>query len=153
MSEEQQKDACADCEKHLAGWKRALADYDNLKKDLARLRTETRDQSRAETVTLLLPVLNHFDQAVAHAPGGEHAQWMKGILHVKNQLEDVLKQLGAEPFAQIGDAFDPYSHEAVAQETVADKPDQSVLAVHRRGWKLGGKIIQSAKVTVNCHPE
>ncbi len=29
---------CQKCEEYLAGWKRALADYDNLQKDLGRVR-------------------------------------------------------------------------------------------------------------------
>ena len=49
-----QEKTCAQCDEYLTGWKRALADYDNLKKDLARERTQihatTRQASRAHAL-------------------------------------------------------------------------------------------------------
>ena len=38
----EQRAACQQCEEYLSGWKRALADYDNLTKDLAREKESTR---------------------------------------------------------------------------------------------------------------
>jgi molecular chaperone GrpE (heat shock protein) len=49
-------------DEYLAGWKRALADYDNLKKDLASEKEHARDIIRESVALSLLPVLDSFDQ-------------------------------------------------------------------------------------------
>ena len=147
-----QEASCTECEKNLAGWKRALADYDNVKKDLARERQSIREYERVAMIEELLPVLDHFDQAAMHAPNGEHAAWMKGILHVKDELEEAVKRAGVEPFGKAGDVFDSNHHDAVAKSHDADAKDQAITIVHTRGWKMGDRILRPARVTVNEAP-
>jgi molecular chaperone GrpE len=125
---------------YLAGWKRALADYDNLKKDLGRERTEMRAAATMNTAMQLIPVLDNFDAAMKHA--GDDA-WAKGIGHIRTQLDDVLRQMGVEPYGAVGEMFDANLHEAVGGE------GETIAEVVSRGWKLGEKIIRPAKVIIN----
>jgi molecular chaperone GrpE len=155
---------CAQCDEYLAGWKRALADYDNLKKDLARERTYMRAHALERATHGFLPVLDHFDAAVkfqpkadpplADVPGGldqKTKQWLSGVLHVRKELEDALKELGLQPFGEVGDAFDPNLHEAASErhEHEEGKPDHVILEVVSRGWRIGDRIIRPAKVIIN----
>ena len=59
---------CEDCATAMAGWKRALADYDNLKKDLSRERTEMRKDAVLDAAHAFIAVLDNFDQAVKFTP-------------------------------------------------------------------------------------
>lgn len=148
------EETCGKCDEHLAGWKRALADYDNLKKDLVREQGQMRQTAKEDTVQLLLPVLDNFDQAVKFVPDEidkELKGWLNGILHVRDQLEEVLKELGAEAFGQAGDKFDPDAHDAVGEDQKDGQDDQIVLEVTQRGWKMSDRIIRPAKVVVNNH--
>ena len=89
------------CDEYLIGWKRALADYDNLKKDLARERGEMRRVTTVELLLHLLPVMNNFEEATKHRPHLDDKSaeaWVSGMLIIKLQLEAALKELGAEPF-------------------------------------------------------
>lgn len=155
MSDEQhacQEEAQKKCEEYLAGWKRALADYDNLKKDLVREKGEMRRAVTAEALLALMPVVDNFDQAMKFKPRCEDAnveQWLTGVLQVRSQLEEALKGFGAEPFAREGDAFDPLLHESAGSRKDEGKPDSRVLEVVQRGWKLGDKVIRPAKVVIN----
>ncbi len=143
---------CAQCDEYLAGWKRALADYDNLKKDLARERTHMRVHALERAAHGMLPVLDHFDAAVRFAPDGHDPkmkQWLSGVLHVRKELEDALKDLGLKPFGEVGDIFDPNLHEAASERHEEGKSDHVVLEIVSRGWKLGEKIVRPAKVIIN----
>jgi molecular chaperone GrpE len=143
---------CAQCQEYLLGWKRALADYDNLLKDLARAKSQVVQMAKRENIEALLPVINNFEEAVRHVPpdlGPELQSWLSGVLHIKTQLLDTLKGLGAIPFGQVGDQFDPNQHEAVSTQTDPTLPDNQVLSVQQRGWRQGDLVIRPAKVIVN----
>lgn len=140
------------CEEYLAGWKRALADYDNLKKDLVREKGEMRRALTEEILLVLLPIMDNFDQAMKFKPNGEDPSiqtWLSGVMQVRHQLEEAMRNLGAEPFAREGDAFDPSLHESAGSRKDETKPDHHLLDVVQRGWKLGEKVIRPAKVVIN----
>jgi molecular chaperone GrpE len=153
MEEEQQKpDACASCEEYLAGWKRALADYDNLKKDLGRERDEMRRYAIENAVAAFLPALEHFDAAAKHAPELDEKakKWRDGILHIQRELDEAMKSLGLQPFGAEGDFFDPSQHESVGQSAGDEKGTGGLIVdVVRRGWKLGERVLRPAKVIVS----
>jgi len=139
-------------DEYLAGWKRALADYDNLKKDLARERGEMRRASTIELLLHLLPVMNNFEQATKHRPflDDKTAEaWVSGILMIKTQMENSLKELGAEPFDGVGEKFNPEFHESAGSRREAEREDQIILEVTQRGWKIDGKVVFPAKVVIN----
>ena len=152
MSEKKKAAVCPSCEESLAGWKRALADYDNLKKDLAREREQIREALLEREAHDLLPVLDNFDEAVKFTPDSvpnEAKKWLQGILYVRTQLEEVLKRKGFEPYGQVGEAFDPNLHDAAGHRQEADKVVNTILEVVRRGWRQEKKIIRPAKVIIN----
>ncbi|MFH1089477.1 MAG: nucleotide exchange factor GrpE [Candidatus Uhrbacteria bacterium] len=137
---------------YLAGWKRALADYDNLKKDLARERGDMRRASTVELLIHLLPVMNNFEQATKHRPHLDDKAaeaWVSGILMIKTQMENSIKELGAEPFDSTGEKFNPEVHESAGSRREEDREDQIVLEVVQRGWKVNGKVVFPAKVIIN----
>ena len=145
--------SCEKCQEYVHGWKRALADYDNLQKQLAEERNAMRKATTEDLVQQLLPVLDNFDQATLFKPEGldkKTEQWLQGILHVQKQLETVLDSFSAVPFGVSGEPFDPNIHEAISEEQDDGKKDQTILRVQVRGWKLRGKVIRPARVIVNA---
>lgn len=152
MSDEEIKDDAAPtpdlqakCDEYLAGWKRALADYDNIKKDLARERGDMRASAIADAAMRVIPVLDNFDVATKFVPEGlddKLRNWVTGILFIQTQLDAALKDMGVEPFGAVGDAFDANLHDAVGGE------GEKVSEVVSRGWKLGDRIVRPAKVIV-----
>lgn len=150
MTDEEKKE-CQNCAVALAGWKRALADYDNLKKDLARERVGMRQDAVLEAARAFIAVLDNFDQAVKHVPEGlddKTKGWVNGALFIRTQLETSLHDLDLEPFGAVGDVFDPSIHEIVSEREEEGASEHSILEVAHRGWKIGERIVRSAKVVV-----
>lgn len=152
MNDEQKKDPeCEKCQEYLSGWKRALADYDNLKKELASERVSMHHAAVERVADQIIPVLDNFDHALKFKPEGLDGKvegWLQGMLHVRTQLESVLKDMGLEPFGGSGESFDPHQHEA-ASEQETDAPPGTILDVILRGWKRGDRVLRPAKVTVS----
>ncbi len=165
MNEEEKKDQeglkgprgpkgeeCEKCDEYLNGWKRALADYDNLKKELSGERTRMRQLAIEGTAHQLIPILDHFDQALRFKPAVVEANvenWLQGVLHVRTQLESIVRSMGIESFGTEGEMFDPHLHEAASEESREGTASGIILQVTQRGWKREGNVIRPAKVIIS----
>jgi molecular chaperone GrpE len=130
-------------------WLRAVADYQNLKKDTAKEKVEWVKFANAGLILELLPILNHFKEAIKHVPAGEETKdWVVGIFHIKKQLEDFLKNLGIEEIKTVGEKFDPEFHEAIDHREVEGTESDQVVEEVQPGYMMQGKVIEPAKVVV-----
>ena len=148
----EEKKNCEKCDEYLIGWKRALADYDNLKKDLLKERENMRRGVKEDVAESIIPILDHFDQAIKFKPEGLDTKvenWLVGMLHVRNQLESVLHELGAEAFGQVGEVFDSNLHESVGEKEDTTQSEHAIVEVSLRGWKLDNRVIRPASVIIN----
>lgn len=144
------------CEEYLDGWKRAQADYANLKKDVEREKLEYAKYANEKVINDLLPAIDQFESAMAHVPDlrvlpDEQAKriqnWMNGVAAVRSLWESVFKDIGLERVPTDGQ-FDPLLHEAVGQAESDELEDGTVARVMRAGWKLNGKLLRPAQVMV-----
>jgi len=145
--------ARAEAASNLDGWRRAMADYANLKKDSEARAKEMSRYASADVVRVMLPVLETFGKAFAHMPadGADAAtwkQWATGIGHVKSQFEKVLENAGVQPIDKTGVAFDPSMHEAMLQKVVEGTASGTVLTILEPGWKMHDRVLRPAKVEV-----
>lgn len=152
MTDEQEVSSseCEHCHEYKDGWQRALADYDNLKKDLSKERDQMRSSMIEYVCHELLPLIDNFDQAIRFvpedAPEGMKG-WIDGVRHVRAQFTDVLSRLGIESFGEVGDAFDPNKHESVGEQEGGKSG--TIAEVTSLGWKKGEKILRPASVVIN----
>jgi len=145
------------CDEYLNGWKRAQADYANLKKEYEKARFEIVANANEQLLYELLPAVDQFETALQHLPDVSNLpddekkkmqNWFIGIKAVKQLWEQTFKDIGLENVETDGE-FDPAKHEAVGQEEDSEKPDHSILRVTQNGWKLKGKLLRPAKVIIN----
>lgn len=157
--EEELKKQLEDCQKlkdeYLAGWQRARADMLNHKKEEMERVGSLLEYAKIEFVLNLLPVLDNFEIAKKNLTKNlEKEDNVKGLLLIKNQLEEFFKNQGLQEIETIGKKFDPNFHEAV-EEIPEDKPSSSPLAEVRvleevqKGYTMQGRILRPAKVKVS----
>jgi molecular chaperone GrpE len=65
----------------------------------------------------------------------------------------VLAREGVRRVGAPGERFDPEQHAAIAVQDSAEVPDQTILAVQRSGFALGGRVIRPAQVVVARAPQ
>jgi molecular chaperone GrpE len=138
------------CLEYEQNWKRALADYRNLQKDVAKEREMMGVYAVAHAVERFLPVLDYFKLAMEHKPAAladkSLANWASGIDHIQKQLEDALADLGLKKIPTVGEKFDATRHEAVDDESVDGKAHGVIVKEIQSGYELAGKVIRPAKV-------
>ena len=139
----------AERDEYLNGWKRALADYENLQKETSE-RVQSRVQSETDGIVHeLLSISDIFDTALLHAPESvQKESWMQGVIHVKRQLTELLQTLHVTE-VPIEGVFNPELHEAVETESDETKPDNHVVSVQSKGYMRNNKLIRPSKVIVN----
>ncbi len=126
---------------------RTLAEYDNYRKRSQREKEATYADAKANTLKLLLPVLDNFDRA-ADNKTDDIEVYRKGIEMTLTQLSEILKNLEVESFGEVGDEFDPNIHSAVMTVENPDLPENSIAGVFEKGYKMGDRILRFATVQV-----
>ena len=126
---------------------RTLAEYDNYRKRSQREKEATYADAKANTLKMLLPVLDNFDRA-ADNKTDDIEVYRKGIEMTLTQLGDILKNLEVEAFGEVGDEFDPNIHSAVMTVENPDLPENSVAGVFEKGYRMGDRILRFATVQV-----
>ena len=135
---------------NLAGWQRAQADYQNLKKESEQARINSIKMSNKILIENLIPVFDNFELATKHLPEDlQNNNWVQGVVYIYKQLQDILMAEGVEIVDPMGDIFDPNIHEAVDSVESEDSEKQNtIIEVLQVGYKLNGSLIRSARVKV-----
>lgn len=136
------------CQEYLNGWKRAKADYENLKKETEKRSGELTEFVQAGMLLDILTIYDHYKLALSYIPKEqEQLDWVQGFLHIKKNFQDFFKQFDIEEIRTVGQEFNPEFHEAVSQEE-SDKPDGQIVKEVNPGYTMKDKVIRVAKVIV-----
>jgi len=136
-------------EEYLTGWKRSLADFENYKKQVEKEKETLVQFLKADVMMKLLPIMNNWEIAVKNIPEEQkNSDWMKGVLTIKNQLDEFFKKEGVEKIKTIGEKFDPNIHEAMLEE-ISDDEEGIILDEFEPGYRVGEKVIKYPKVKVS----
>ena len=149
-----------ECEKkaaeYLAGWQRARADFLNYKKEEMERIAEFLKYGTEEMISKILPILDNFEIIESKLPEDlKKDENIKGLLQIKKQISDFLKNHGVEEIKSVGDKFDANLHEVVEEiEKVGeDGPPQAkepgmIVDEVQKGYKINGRLLRPAKVKV-----
>jgi molecular chaperone GrpE len=146
---------CAKCDEYLSGWKRAQADYANLKREADKDKSEFSKYANERLLSDLLPAIDQYEIAMTFTPDFSNlpeddrkrlTNWVIGLNAVKTIWENAFKDIGLEHVPTDG-TFDPMLHEAAGEEE-SDKPEHAIVRVMQSGWRLNGKLLRPARVIV-----
>ncbi|MFH1171164.1 MAG: nucleotide exchange factor GrpE [bacterium] len=140
-------------EEHLDGWKRAKADYLNLKKESEKAQTEIAGYATGMFLFELLPIVDNFERAIDHLTDQQKKEeWVKGMLGIHQQLQQLLKDFNLERIPT-DVPFNPEIHEAVSREFRDNVAEGTILKVVVPGYRMNGKLLRPAQVTVAADTE
>jgi len=129
---------------------REQADHINYRRRVDQQREEIHQRANADLLGVLLPIFDDFAMALAHVPESEdYRSWIEGIWIIHRNFNNMLESFGITQILPEGVQFDPTEHEAVLYEDKADYDDNVIVSVLRNGYKLHGRILRPAQVTVS----
>jgi molecular chaperone GrpE len=124
--------------------KRALADYDNLKKRQEEEKHAVVKFANAVLMVKFLEVLDALETAQKNLNDA-------GLELVIKKFRDLLASENIKEIGGVGQDFDPNLHEAIS--VVEGEQDNKVLEVLQKGYHLDGKILRPAHVMVTKNAE
>lgn len=132
---------------------RMQADFDNFRKRLTREKDDAIRYANEALLEALLPVIDNFELGLqAAASASDPKTILQGMAMVQTQLQRFLAECGVEEIKTEGATFDPHLHEAIAQEPSDDRPEGTILAQRRKGYKLRDRLLRPAAVVVATAP-
>lgn len=119
------------------------ADLENTKKRMLKEQTRLVEYATRDLAKRLLPVLDHFRLAIDHGEAGDGVQLA---------FKELMEVLGAEGLSEIdtapGVAFDPEVHNALTSMPDPSVDVDTVMQVHRRGYRFKDQVIRAPEVVV-----
>lgn len=131
-----------------ARYQRAVADLENTRRRSRQELAERTQYANEQLVLKLLPLLDNFQRALAHAPEGIDPNWVDGIKLIARQFEDILGSQGVSSIPAVGEKFDPSQHEAIASEQTDEHEEGTVVEEMQRGYRLHRKVLRPTLVKV-----
>ena len=153
--EETCEEKIAKLELEVQEWKnsytRKLAEFQNFTK---RKETEVSEMKKYASEGIIIKLLENIDNLEraenASVETKNFDALVEGVNMILRNLKYMLSEEGVEEVeADKGVQFNPYEHQAMMTEEKDDLDNDVIVQVFQKGYKLKGKIIRPAMVTVN----
>jgi molecular chaperone GrpE len=136
-------------QEHIDGWKRAKADYINLKKQNDKEKGEIVQYAQGAVVLEFLPIYDNLKRAIQHIPSDQRdVEWVKGVMHILRQFEEALKSMNISPIKTLGEAFDHTKHHAVSKVKKEGMKPDTIIEEIKSGFMAGDRVLEPAQVVV-----
>ena len=153
-AEETSEDKIKRLEAELEEWKnsytRKLAEFQNFTKRKENEVAEMRKYASEGIIVKLLDNIDNLERAVdASKESQNFDSLIEGVNMILNNLKNLLTEEGVEEIEAAGKEYNPYEHKAMITENKEELDDNVVVQVFQKGYKMKGKVVRPAMVTVN----
>jgi molecular chaperone GrpE len=128
---------------------RLYAEFDNFRRRTAKESFEMMVTANAKLIEKLTDVLDNFNRAFDPQNKASAEDFEKGMKLIFGRFKDILDGEGLEEIDPSGTEFDPNLHEALLQQPSDTVPENHIIQVVSKGYKLKSKILKHAKVIVS----
>ena len=129
---------------------RLHAEFENFKRRMTKDKQEAIKFANQELIRQILPFVDNLERSLQHADESKNIDALKeGIEMTIKDFLKTLEKSGLEAIPAEGEPFDPNVHEAIMQEERNDMEPNTVVQELQRGYKLHGRVIRPATVTVS----
>ena len=129
---------------------RLHAEFENFKRRMTKDKQEAIRFANQELIRQILPFVDNLERSLQHADESKNIDALKeGIEMTIRDFLKALEKSGLEAIPAAGEPFDPNVHDAIMQEERSDMEPNTVVQELQKGYKLHGRVIRPATVTVS----
>ena len=134
---------------------RAMAEFENYKKRMARERSTMLKYSGEAIFRELLPVVDNLERAVEQgvvegvAAEQNLQALLEGVELTLKSLKSTLEKFEVTPIESIGQPFDPTVQEALSMEASEAVPANHVVSEFEKGYHYKDRLLRAARVIVS----
>jgi len=139
----------------LAAYRTIKSENEGFRERISR-NLQRRFTQRHETLLLkFIDILDNLDRALEAAQKSYAGEpLLEGMILVRTQLLQRLKEEGLERIPVLGLAFDPEVSESVATQPVPEQEhDHVVVKELMRGYRVNGRIVRPSRVVIGVYQE
>lgn len=131
---------------------RLYADFENFRRRTAKEKLEMISGASADTVKLILPIVDDFERAKVSFDSSTEIEALKeGVDLIYTKLYKALESKGLKAMESKGADFDADIHESIAQfPAPSEDLKGKVIDEIEKGYYLNDKVIRYAKVIVGA---
>lgn len=131
---------------------RLYADFENFRRRTAKEKLEMISGASADTVKLILPIVDDFERAKVSFDSSTDVEALKeGVDLIYTKLYKALESKGLKAMESKGADFDAEIHESIAQfPAPSEDLKGKVIDEIEKGYYLNDKVIRYAKVIVGA---
>lgn len=131
---------------------RLYADFENFRRRTAKEKLEMISGASADTVKLILPIVDDFERAKVSFDSSTDIEALKeGVDLIYTKLYKTLESKGLKAMESKGADFDAEIHESIAQfPAPSEDLKGKVIDEIEKGYYLNDKVIRYAKVIVGA---
>ncbi|WP_417659683.1 nucleotide exchange factor GrpE [Pseudidiomarina sp.] len=128
---------------------RAVAEMENVRRRAALDVDKAHKFALEKFAGELLDSVDNLERALEIAAAADVNQsFLEGIELTHKNLLSTLTKFGVEAVGQVGDAFNPELHQAMAMQPSEEHENNTILAVMQKGYTLSGRLLRPAMVMV-----
>ena len=127
---------------------RERAELDNQRKRLQRDLEQARRFANEKLLGDLLPVIDSLERGLA-VEGSDVGAMRDGIGLTLREFIRVIGANGLKAVGNVGEAFDPEQHQAMAMVEAAGEPAGRIVSVMQKGYVLNDRLLRPALVSVS----
>ncbi len=129
---------------------RLHAEFENFKKRMMKDKQEAIKFANQALIQEILPFVDNLERSLEHAGEAKNIEALKeGVEMTIQHFLKVLEKSGLEAIKAEGEPFDPNVHEAIMQVETDEMESNMVVEELQKGYKLHGRVIRPATVTVS----
>ncbi len=128
---------------------RERAEMDNFRKRQERLAGDRVAREKKTLIHKILEVMDNVERGLIYQETMDKQALQHTLRMLLWQLQEVMRGEGLTPVPTIGEAFDPYVHEAIEAVENSDQPEGTVVEEVLKGYRLGEETLRPARVKVS----
>lgn len=134
-------------------WNRYLrerAEMDNFRKRQERIAVDRVQREKKALLHKILGVMDNVERALIYQDTMDKQGLQQALRMLMWQMNEVMRGEGLTPVPTVGEAFDPYVHEAIEAVEDSDKPEGTIVEEVQKGYKMGDETLRPARVKVSA---
>lgn len=128
---------------------RERAEMDNFRKRQERLAGDRVAREKKALIHKILEVMDNVERGLIYQETMDKQALQHTLRMLLWQLQEVMRGEGLTPVPTLGEAFDPYVHEAIEAVENSDQPEGTIVEEVLKGYRLGDETLRPARVKVS----
>lgn len=128
---------------------RERAEMENFRKRQERLAADRIAREKRTLILKILDVMDNVDRALVYQETMDKQALQHTLRMLLWQLNEVMRIEGLTPVTSLGEAFNPYVHEAIEAVDDSDQPEGTIVEEVLKGYKIGDETLRPARVKVS----